>query len=160
MLEGFFIFFSLYAVVFLTLLMIPVYNQVPNLVPEDNKQKQKFLIVGWIICISLGKFAHQITVSSDQWLSCVWLTLCNPMDCSTPGFPVLYQLPEFAQTHVHRVSDDIQTSHPLSSPSHAFHLSQHPSLFQWVIFSHQVAKVLEFQLQHQSFKWVFRTDFL
>ena len=88
---------------FLTLLMIPVYNQVPNLVLEDNKQKQKFLIVGWIICISVGKFVHQITVSSDQWLSCVWLTLCNTMDCSTPGFPVLYQLPEFAKTHVHLI---------------------------------------------------------
>ena len=58
---------------FLTLLMIPVYNQVPNLVPEDNKRKQKFLIVSWISCISEGKFAHQITISSDPWLSCVWL---------------------------------------------------------------------------------------
>ena len=134
MLEGFFIFFSLYAVVFLTLLMIPVYNQVPNLVPEDNKQKQKFLIVGWIICISLGKFAHQITVSSDQ-ISCVWLTLCNPMDCSTPGYPVHHELTELAQTHVHRVGDAIQTSHPPLSPSPlAFNLSQHQSLLQWLQF--------------------------
>ena len=79
-------------------------------------------------------------------------TLCEPMDCSMPGFPVLHQLPELAQTHVHWVSDAIQLSHPLSSPSPpALNLSQHQSLFQWVSSSHQVAKVLELQLQHQSF---------
>ena len=89
------------------------------------------------------------------------LTLCDPMDCSTPGLPVQHQLPEFTQTHVHWVSDAIQPSHPLSSPfSPAFNLSQHQGLFQWVRSSHQVAKVLEFQLQHQSFQWIFRTDFL
>ena len=88
------------------------------------------------------------------------LTLCDPMDCSMPGFPVHYQLPELAQTHVHRVSDAIQPFHPLSSPSPAFNLSQHQGLFQWVISLYQVAKVLEFQLQHQSFQWIFRTDFL
>ena len=88
------------------------------------------------------------------------LTLCNPMDCSTPGFPVLHQPPELA-THVHWVGDAIQPSHPLSSPSPpAFNLSQHQGLFKWVSSSHQVAKVLEFQLQHQSFQWIFRTDFL
>ena len=86
-------------------------------------------------------------------------TLCNPMDCSTPGLPVHHQLPEFAQTHVHRVSDAIQLSHPLSSPSPpAFNLSQHQGLFQWVSSLHQVAKVLEFQLQHQSFQWILRVD--
>ena len=75
------------------------------------------------------------------------LTLCNPMDCSTPGFPVHHQLPELAQTHVHWVSDAIQSSHSLSSPSSlAFNLSQHQGLFHWVSSSHQVAKVLEFQL--------------
>ena len=75
------------------------------------------------------------------------------MDCSTPGVPVHHQLPEFYQTHVHWVSDAIQPSHPLSSPSHpAFNLSQHQGLFQWVSSSYQVAKVLEFQLQHQSFQ--------
>ena len=84
-------------------------------------------------------------------------TLCNPMDCSMPGFPVHHQLPEPTQTHVHRVSDAIQPSHPLSSPSPpAFNLSQHQGLFKWVSSSHQVAKVLEFQLQHQSFQWIFR----
>ena len=89
------------------------------------------------------------------------LTFCDPMNCSTPGFPVHHQLPELAQTHVHRVGDAIQPSHPLWSPSPpAFNLSQHQDLFQWVSSLHQMAKVLEFQLQHQSFQWIFRTDFL
>ena len=75
------------------------------------------------------------------------LTLCHPMHCSVPGLPVLHHLPEFAQTHVHWVSDTIQPSHPLSSPSPpALSLSQHQGLFQWVGSSHQVAKVLELQL--------------
>ena len=88
-------------------------------------------------------------------------TLCDPMDCSTPGLPVHHKLPEPTQTHVHRGSDAIQPSHPLSSPSPpAPNPSQHQGLFQWVNSSHQVAKVLEFQLQHQSFQWIFRTDFL
>ena len=82
------------------------------------------------------------------------------MDCSMPGLPVHHQLPEFTQTHVHRVGDAIQPSHPLSSPSPAFKLSQHQGFFQRVSSSHQVAKVLEFQLQHQSFQWIFRTEFL
>ena len=85
-------------------------------------------------------------------------TLCNPMDCSTSGFPVHHQL---AQTHVHRVSDAIQPSHPLSFPSPpAFNLSQHQGLFQWINSWQQVAKVLEFQFQLQSFQWIFRNDFL
>ena len=79
--------------------------------------------------------------------------------CSTPGFPVHHQLPELAQTHTHWVSDAIQPSHPSSPSPPAFNLSQHQGLFQWVSSSHQVAQVLEFQLQHQSFQWVFRTDF-
>ena len=73
------------------------------------------------------------------------LTLCDPMNCSMPGLPVYHQLPEFTQTHVHWVSDAIQPSHPLSSPSpSAPNPSQHQSLFQWVSSSHEVAKVLEF----------------
>ena len=86
-------------------------------------------------------------------------TLCDPVGCSTPRLPVHHQFPELTQTHIHRVGNAIQPSHPLSSPS-AFNLSQHQGLFQWVSSSHQVAKVLEFQLQHQSFQWTFRTDFL
>ena len=88
-------------------------------------------------------------------------TLCDPMDSSTSDFPVHHQLPEIDQTHMHRVGDAIQISHPLSSPSPpAFNLSQHQGLFQWVGSSHQVAKVLKLQLQQQSFQWIFGTDFL
>ena len=88
-------------------------------------------------------------------------TLYDPMDCSTPGFPDHHQLLELTQTHFHWVSDAIQPSHPLSSPSPpAFNLSQHQGLFKSVISLHQVAKVLEFQLQHQSFQWIFRIGFL
>ena len=88
-------------------------------------------------------------------------TLCDPVNCSTPGLPVHHQFPEFTQTHVHWVSDAIQPSYPLSSPSPpVLNISQHQGLFKWVSSSHQVAKVLEFQLQHQSFQWIFRTDFL
>ena len=88
-------------------------------------------------------------------------TLCDPKDCSTPGLPVCHQLLEFIQTHVLWVSDAIQSSHPLSSPSPpGFNSSEHQGLFKWVSSLHQVAKVLEFQLQHQFFHWVFRTDFL
>ena len=80
-------------------------------------------------------------------------TLCDPMDGSVPGFSVHHRLPELVQTHVHRVSDAIQPSHSLSSPSlPTFNLSQHQGLFQGVSSLHQVAKVLEFQLQHQSFQ--------
>ena len=86
-------------------------------------------------------------------------TLCDYMDCSMPGFPVLHYLPEFVEIHVHWVSDAIQPSHPLfpHSPP-ALNLSQHQGLFQWVSSLHQIAKVLE--LQHQSFQRIFRVDFL
>ena len=93
------------------------------------------------------------TITSVQFSSVAQScpTLCDPMNCSTPGLPVHHQLLEFTQTHVHWVGDAIQPSHPLSSPSPALNLSQHQGLFKWVSSSHQVAKVLEFQLQHQSF---------
>ena len=88
-------------------------------------------------------------------------TLCDPMNSSTPGLPVHHQLPEFTETHVHRVSDAIQPSHPLSSPSPpAPNPSKHQSLFQWVNSSHEVAKVLEFQLSHHSFQRNPRADLL
>ena len=93
-------------------------------------------------------------------------TLCDPMNHSTPGLPVRHHLPEFSQTHIHRVSDAIQPSHPLSSPSPpAPNPSQHQSLFQWVNSLHEVAKVLEFQLQHHSLQEIpglisFRMDWL
>ena len=84
-------------------------------------------------------------------------TLCDPMDSSTPGFPVHHQLPELAQSHVRLVSDAIQPSHSVIPVSSLLQTFQHQGLFQWVSSSHQVAKVLEFQLQHQSFQWIFRT---
>ena len=83
------------------------------------------------------------------------------MDCSTSGLPVHHQLLEFTKTHIHRAGDAIQSSHPLSSPSSpALKLSQHQGLFHWVSSSHQVAKLLEIQLQHQPFKCIFRVDFV
>ena len=80
------------------------------------------------------------------------LTLCDPMVCSIPGFPVLHHLSEFAQTHVHWVGNAIQLSCPLSPSPSAFNLSQHQGLFQWVGSSHQGARALELQLQHWSFQ--------
>ena len=86
-------------------------------------------------------------------------TLCNSMDCSTPGLPVHHQLVESTQTRVLWVGDAIQPSHPLLSPSPlSLNLSQHQGLFKWVSSSHQVAKVLDFQFQHLSFQWTLRTD--
>ena len=101
-------------------------------------------------------------ISSVQFSSVAQscLTLCDPMNHSTPGLPVHHQLPEFTQTHVHWVSDAIQPSHPGSSPSPAPNLSQHQSLFQWINSSHEVAKVLEFQLQHHSLQRNPRVDLL
>ena len=94
-------------------------------------------------------FLNSIYMCSVQFSSVAQLcpTLCDPMNCSPPGLPVHHQLPEFTQTHIHQVGDAIQPSHPLSSPSPtALNPSQHQSLFQWVYSSHEVAKVLEFQL--------------
>ena len=102
-----------------------------------------------------------LSFSSVQFSRSVVSDSCDPRDHSTPGIPVHHQLPQFTQTHVHSVGDAIQPSHLLSSPSPpAFSLSQHQGLFKWVSSSHQVAKLLEFYLQHQSFQWIFRTDFL
>ena len=120
-------------------------------------------IVNWIISqwainlISAQVFVWIQFSSVTQQCPTVW----DPTDCSMPGFPVHHQHPEPTQTHVHWIGDAIQPPHPLSSTSPpTFNLSQHQGLFKWVSFSHQVAKVLEFQLQHQSFQWIFRTDFL
>ena len=111
-------------------------------------------------CIMYVKICFMTSVQfSSVPQSCT--TLCDPMDCSMLGFPVHHQLPEPTQTHVHWVGDPIEPSHPLLSPSPpAFNLSQHQGHFQWVSSLHQVAKGLEFQPQHQSFQWIFRTDFL
>ena len=124
--------------------------------------RDRFLCIKFdsdIVC-----FCREWCAMIPEWPYCCSVTqscptLCNPMDYSMPGFPVLQYLPEFAQTHVHWVSDAIQTFHPLlpSSPP-AFNLSQHQGLFQWVISSHQLAKIVE--LQHQSFQCIFSVDFI
>ena len=113
----------------------------------------------FVKCVNWTTFIHFETQISRLSIQSVRVpTLCDPMDCSTPGFPVHHQLPELAQTHV---SDAIQPSNPPLSPSPpALNLSQHQGLFQGVSSLHQVAKVLECQLQHQSFQWIFRTDLL
>ena len=117
----------------------------------------------WYYINQQHKSANEISItfqfSSVQSLGRV--RLWDPMNRSTPGLPVHHHLPEFTQTHVHRVGDAIQPSHPQSSPFRpAPNPSQHQSLFQWVISLHEVAKVLEFQPQHQSFQWTPRTGLL
>ena len=116
-----------------------------------------------MLVVFQAKFNYLFTNRRPQFSSVAQscLTLCDSMNHSTPGLPVHHQLPEFTQTHVHRVDDAIQPSHPLLSPSPpAPNPSQHQSLFQWVNSSHGVAKVLEFQLQHQSFQWTPRPGLL
>ena len=109
---------------------------------------------------------HQTTLQSCfkilvQVSSVAQSYLCDLMNLSTPGLPVHYQLPESTQTHVHWDGNAIQPSHLLSSPlPPAFNLSQHQGLYKWVCSSHEMAKVLEFQLQHQFFQWTSRTDLL
>ena len=116
----------------------------------------------WEIFMQVRK--QELELDMEQQFSSVAQlcpTLCDPMNHSMPGLPVHHQLLESTQTHVHWVSDANQPSHPLSFPSPpALNLSQHQGLFLWVSSSHQVAKGLEFQLQHQSFQWTPRTDLL
>ena len=123
------------------------------------------LVLHFLFCFTdlFNVYSYANYYSKFSSVTQLCLTLHDPLDCSTPSFPVHCQLLELAQTHVHPVSDAIQPSHPLSSPyPPAFSLSQHQGLFQWLGSSHQVARVLELQLQlqHQSFQWIFRTDFL
>ena len=145
--------------------------QSPDFVARTTIQQSKSLLLH--IYHHLGKWTKKYPVKnpahrkgfpySAQFSSITQScpTLCDPMNCSTTGLPVRHQLLEFTQTHVHWVGDDIQASHPLSSPSPpALNLSQHQGLFKWVSSSHQIAKVLEFQLQHQSFQWKLSSDLL
>jgi len=145
--------------VFLTYISLTNYLKYVSMYIFVMKYLLKFcvLFVTWInhYLVDLKVFFQ---FSSVQSVSCV--QICNPMNCSMPGLPAHHQLPGLTQTHVLPVGDDIQPSYPLSSPSLAFNLSQHQGLFQWVGSSHEVAKVLEFQLQHQSFQWIFKADFL
>ena len=123
---------------------------------------QGLLLTHYFICLIANRSSSKVSlkifaVIIVQSLNHVWLFV-TPWP-STPDFPVLHHLLELAQTHVHWVSDAIHPSHPLSSPSPpALNLSQHQYLFQWVSFSHQVAKILELQLQHQPFQWIFMVD--
>ena len=108
-------------------------------------------------CVLL-RICPKYSVQFSSWVvsNSLW-----PLNRSMPGLPVHHQLPESTQTQAHRVGDAIQPSHPPLSPSSpALNLSQHQGLFQWINSSHEVAKVLEFQLQHQSFQWTPRTDLL
>ena len=151
-----------------------------SLLWEIGMVQEELLLLEWICCPAAQTEVRRksSTVSSSRvWFICrkppcpicycsvvnSCLTLCDPMDCSMPGFPVPHHLPEFAQVHVRWIGDAIQSSYPLSpsSPS-AFNLSQKQGLFQWVGSLYQVAKELELQLQHQhqSFQQVFRVDFL
>ena len=100
------------------------------------------------VCVYWSKFSFLPSI----FCCSVTQSDCDLMDCNTPGFPVLHHLLELSQTHAHWISGAIKPSHPLSSLSPAFNLSQHYCLFQWVYSSHQVAKVLELQLQRQSFQ--------
>ena len=134
-----------------------------------NHYPQKFQVYCYILVAGLGRLGFVLSVGrlkhgpKVQFSSVSQLcpTLCNPMNCSMPGLPVHHQLPEFTQIHVHRVSDAIQPSYPLSSPfPPAPNPSQHQSLFQWVNPSYEVAKVLEFQLQHHSLQRNPRADLL
>ena len=135
--------------------LVPTYTVVFFFVSLDW---HALLLLLYFVCLFVCFFSYLMVLCG-----CLVVKLCpthwDPTNCSIPGFPALHCLLEFAQTHVHWLSDAIQPSHPLSPPSPpVFNLSQPQSLFQWVSFSHQVAKVLE--LQHQSFWWIFRVDFL
>ena len=138
--------------------------------PQQNRDQTE------VVSVSLGQW-RALTLSlatgaeKSQRRNChsVAQSLWDPMDYSTPDFPVLNHLPEFAQTHVHWVSDAVQTSCPLSTfsnslqsfpASRSFPMSHKCFNVQWVSTLHQVAKVVELQVQHQSFQWIFRTDFL
>ena len=120
------------------------------------KNSDYLLIFAEILFLYFSAIIQSLQFSSVTQLT---LTLCDPMNHSTPGYLVHHQLPEFTQTHVHWVGDTIQPSHPLSPSPPASNPSQHQSLFQWVNSSHEMAKVLQFQLQHQSFQWTPKTDF-
>ena len=105
------------------------------------------------MCVCIYVYAYCVCSVQFSSVAQSCPTLCDPMNCCMPGLPVHHHLLEFTQTHVHRVRDAIQPSHPRSFPSPPTpNPSQHQSLFQWVNSLHEVAKVLEFQLQHHSFQ--------
>ena len=132
--------------------------------PESHCVKSPVTLNMWCVVESLkfpvgSNFFQKYCCCFSVTKSC--LTLCDSVDSSTPASSVLHYLSGFAQIHVRWVTDAIPTSYPLSPPSlFAFNISKHQGLFQSVGFSHQVAKVLEFQLQQESLQWVFRVVFL
>ena len=133
----------------------------PHLLPHSPKVCSLHLCLFCYLTYRLIITDFLNSISSVKFSCSSVPALCDLKDCSMPGLPVHRQLLEFTQIHVHWVGDAIQPSHPLSSPSPpAFNLSQNQGLFQGVSSSHHVAKVLECQLQYQSFQWKFRTDFL
>ena len=131
-----------------------------------TEQQQVYKYDWFILTLYPATLVNSLINSKNFFLNCCsvtksCLTLCDLMDYCVPGFLILHCLPEFAQTHIHWISDAIQPSHSLSPPSSpALSLSQHEGVFQWVGSSHQVSKVLELQLQHQPFQWIFMVDFL
>ena len=118
----------------------PVLNLAPAKMPSNTNTHTHTHTHTHVCCCSVTKLC---------------LTLCDPMDWSMPGFPELHHPPDFAQTHVHWVSDAIQTSHSLFPPYPALNLSQPQDLFYWVGSSNRVAQVLVLQLQQQSFQWIY-----
>ena len=149
------------------LLKIKLKLKITDIIKYDSFLKLNCKIysksVTWLkSCLFLVSCHLSFPFSSVQFSSVAqsYPTLCKPMDCSMPGLPVHHQLLEFTQTHVHWVGDAIQPYHPLLSHSPpSFNLPQHQGLFKWVSSSNQMAKVLEFQLQHQSFQWIFQDWF-
>ena len=128
-----------------------------NCIPRLAENEMKWYVESpwqqsthWEHSLNVNYWCCDAFVQFSSIQSC--LTLCNSMDCSASDFPVHYQLPELAQIHVHQVGDAIQLSHPLLYPSPTFNLSQHQGLFQWVSSLLQMTKVLELQLQYQSFQ--------
>ena len=122
---------------------------------------QNRLPAGQCATWSLWSMSQKHSYLSVQFSHSVVSDSLRPHGLRHASLPVHHQLLEFTHTLVRWVGDAIQPSHPLSSPSPpAFNLSQHQGLFKWVGSLHQAAKVLEFQLQHQFFQWIFRTDFL
>ena len=138
------------------------WNKPPPTTPKASLQPKSMLCIWCPESVNREYIVfHQNNTVQFSSVAQLCLTLCYPMNHSTPGLPVHHQHPEFTQTHIHRVGDAIQPSHPLLSPAPLVpNPSPHQGLFQWVSSSHEVAKVLKFQFQHQSFQWTPRTDLL
>ena len=127
---------------------------------ENQCYRKLVKLITWTTALSnpMKRWTMPCSVQFSRWVVSDFLWRHGLQHARVP---VHHQLFELAQSHVHQGGGAIQPSHSLLCPSpQAFNLSQHQGLFQWVSSLHQVAKVLEFQLQHQSFQWIFRTDFV